>query len=1111
VCAAIIVVVIALAAYLLWPRGSNVERGTVALIDAFSKRRFIEPRLSGGFNCGEFRPSRDETSDIKTTKLDRARELITDAVATGDAPAQLAYARLLLSEDRKLPDAQKYLRRVLAASPESAEAHNDLGVCLIQTGKLEDAIDEFHNALELKTNLPEALFNRGLCYQRLLLREPALADFNRVSEIERDRRWLDEIKRRVDEVSRPPAPEKAAADLIAEFDAALAGGRNDEASRLADQNSELIRTHAIWDVTIQHLQAAVDGDHDKAERALFEIDLIGSALIKKMGDSLTADTAKYLRSLDDSQRRPELARIRDYVQTAGRLELTNDKKATFERLEKQFGDSRNYVFEALSAFQVADYLYAVKRFGDSREKIKKILSLVESRDWPHYRARFLSELALDTSRLGQDSLAIKYFEQATTLCGKSPELESKLLQYMSVPYLQLGNFDAALACLRDSTKLVLENALRSRVLANLAHNSSQIANIYSLRNQHSLALLYAEQALNYSEQAGDVNYAAEYSSCIAVEHARLNQFDDAEDGLKGAFDYLEKIEAGRPRDFTEALVLTNAGEVAVRHADLPRALGCYERAEALASRDEGNTLPTIKLLHGRAEAYNASSQNDRAQSDLMRAVSLIENYRAYISTSDQRSHFLDASHGVYDQLISLDIGALARSSEAFEMSERSRARALLEEISREGEAAKHRSTNGSSQSYTSESRSSGMARPLKLVEVQAQLPDDLTLLEYSVTSKGTYLFVITRSGFKTLKSSATTEVLERLVHDYVFDLRQLAPFDEVTARARALYDYLIKPVEGDIGGNINLCIVPDKALHFLPFAGLVDSSNKYLIESLRLTYAPSASVLVQCIKEARKKSADRHERILAVGNPQFSGEYFPNLPPLVDAEKEASLSASFYKPSSLVLTGAEATERRVRAAMSECDVAHLALHCVVEERSPWLAALVLARPSPAQSALPPGSESVAAAGPTTNASRKDTIKPTAPLSNPLPQEPVVDSSDGLLYLSELYDIKLPRTRLVVLSACQSGLGQYYRGEGIVSLVRPFLAVGVPTVVASLWAVDSRATSDLMIGFHRQRKVQNLRAGDALRMAQIEMSRSALYQHPYYWAPFIVVGSNLRTN
>jgi CHAT domain-containing protein len=110
----------------------------------------------------------------------------------------------------------------------------------------------------------------------------------------------------------------------------------------------------------------------------------------------------------------------------------------------------------------------------------------------------------------------------------------------------------------------------------------------------------------------------------------------------------------------------------------------------------------------------------------------------------------------------------------------------------------------------------------------------------------------------------------------------------------------------------------------------------------------------------------------------------------------------------------------------------------------------------------------------------------------------------LLYLNELYGMKLPHTRLVVLSACQTGLGQYYRGEGIVSLVRPLLAAGVPTVVASLWSVDSKATSDLMIEFHRQRKLNaGTPAAEALRRAQAEVANA--YEHPYYWAPFIVVG------
>ena len=153
-----------------------------------------------------------------------------------------------------------------------------------------------------------------------------------------------------------------------------------------------------------------------------------------------------------------------------------------------------------------------------------------------------------------------------------------------------------------------------------------------------------------------------------------------------------------------------------------------------------------------------------------------------------------------------------------------------------------------------------------------------------------------------------------------------------------------------------------------------------------------------------------------------------------------------------------------------CDVAHFSLHCLVEEKTPWLAALVLAEPQ---------------AG----------------------QEDRSSADEGLLYLNEIYGMSLPRTRLVILSACESGLGQYYRGEGIVSLVRPFLALKVPTVIATLWSVDSQATAKLMIEFHKGRKTNNLEASDALRSAQLNMAKGSFYQHPYYWAPFIMVGSN----
>jgi CHAT domain-containing protein/Flp pilus assembly protein TadD len=1079
------------------PRGSRVERGTNGLIEAFSKRRLIEPRLSGGFKCGEYKPG-DQEPLASDSGLDQPKDLILDAVANGEPGANLAYARLLLSEGKKESDPAYYLRLALGGEPENAEAHNDLGVCLIQQAKLEDAIDEFEVAMKNKPDMPEALFNRAFCYKQLMLSAPARDDLNHAAQSERDADWRKEIARRLDELPSEPEQEKAALDPVAEFDAAFTANQFDEATKIADQNSESLRVHAVWDVAIRHLERAAAGDNAGAERALSELDLIGTVLIKKMEDSLAADIAKYLRGLaDDSERTAELSLIKEYVDTARGTDSGARRIPIFERLEKRFHDRGNYIFETLSAFKIADHYYDAKRFSESISKLNQILSATESRAWPYDRARYLNEFALETSRFGQDSLAIKYFQQAVSLCGESPGLESRILQYMSVPHAHLGNLDAALGCLRDSTSLIRQNAGQAGRLQNLAYNYSQIAGVYSRRNQHRLALLYAEQALTYSDQGMFHDYGAEFSSFIAVENARLDQLDTSESSLRRAFEYLDRIGPGLTRDRTETRVLLDSAEVASRAGDGNRALEYCSKAETLAASDKGNTLLAIDLLRARASAYASAGRNDKARSILVNAVSSIENYRANLADSDQRSHFLDASHLVFDRLISIDVDALNLSDEAFEMSERARARALLEEISY-GAEDKPRVASPVS------------VPPLSLLEVKSSLPGELIVLEYSVTAGGTYLFLVSSSGLKLAKSTATTETLDRLTREYLAALRSTRPIEEVNNIARELYDYLIRPVEHDIGVNMQVCIVPDKSLHFLPFAGLVDGAGQYLVETRRLSYAPSASVLIRCIKEDERSSVGDRERILAVGNPDFNPSLFPNLPSLIDAENEATQSAKFYDPSSSVtLLGAQATEPKVRAAIKECEVAHLALHCLVSESSPWLAALVLAGQSPSDSARVSGQDAVGRGG-----TNSESIKPPGPqrsgaLGNAIPQQHEADPNDGLLYFNELYGMTLPRTKLVVLSACQSGLGQYYRGEGMVSLVRPLLAAGVPTVVVSLWPVDSQPTSELMIEFHKLRKESGLRAADALRRAQLDLARS--HMHPYYWAPFIVVGSGSSPN
>ena len=151
------------------------------------------------------------------------------------------------------------------------------------------------------------------------------------------------------------------------------------------------------------------------------------------------------------------------------------------------------------------------------------------------------------------------------------------------------------------------------------------------------------------------------------------------------------------------------------------------------------------------------------------------------------------------------------------------------------------------------------------------------------------------------------------------------------------------------------------------------------------------------------------------------------------------------------------------SALTQADVVHLATHAVTENDSPLLSKLLLA------------------------ADRDETHH----------------ASSTYITAADIYRMKLNRTRLVVLSACQTGVEKTYRGEGAIGLARPFMVASVPLVIASLWPVESEATANLMVSFHNHRKHDHVSTTEALRRAQVEALRSG--RGNYQWAAFVTVG------
>lgn len=346
-----------------------------------------------------------------------------------------------------------------------------------------------------------------------------------------------------------------------------------------------------------------------------------------------------------------------------------------------------------------------------------------------------------------------------------------------------------------------------------------------------------------------------------------------------------------------------------------------------------------------------------------------------------------------------------------------------------------------------------VAHPLTLSEIQQRLPEQVQLVQYSLLSDRLVIWTITRSRFDFIEKQVDAAELEKEIDVYRTAIIHKASAESIKAASRNLYDKLVPP---DLAADKQLCLVPDKALHQLAFASLISAHGKYLVQDFALSYAPSASVMVLASENAKRKEQLNDERILSIGNPAYEREEGMNLPDLASAELEARSIAGDYRKS-VLLTGGEATKAKFLQSFGSTEVIHFAGHFVANPQSSRNSKLLFA--------------------------------------------------EGSLRSSELSSHKLPRAKLVVLSACETGFEHYNRSEGAIGIARTFLALGAPLVLASQWQVDSEPTKDLMIAFHRYRTRDRMTSVESLRKAQLELMTKEETRAPFYWAAFSLFGGS----
>jgi CHAT domain-containing protein len=329
--------------------------------------------------------------------------------------------------------------------------------------------------------------------------------------------------------------------------------------------------------------------------------------------------------------------------------------------------------------------------------------------------------------------------------------------------------------------------------------------------------------------------------------------------------------------------------------------------------------------------------------------------------------------------------------------------------------------------------------------------------------------------------------LRRLLGDKGSDLRQL------NAVAQQLEAKLTRPIRAGLGNTRKLLLSPDAQLNLLPFGALMDENNRYLAENYSISYLTSGRDLFQL---QQLQTAQPRQNTLIVADPDFtngssSGEesssrsadlkFLKCCSRVEGAAKEAEVLQKLM-PQAKVMTQRNATKEVIQQAKAP-KILHIATHgFFLSDRIPPLYAQAALKGNPTAYENPLLRSGLALAG----------------------FDPKSGKFGGALTALDASQLDLRGTELVVLSACQTGVGEIKNGEGVYGLRRAFMLAGAKSLLLSLWDVDDEATYSLMSSYY-SRLSQGEGRSQALINTQRAMLKSQSFSHPHYWAGFFQSG------
>jgi CHAT domain-containing protein/cytochrome c-type biogenesis protein CcmH/NrfG len=1082
--AAATLVIIALSSLLIWNfyyRTSLTERTLASLNKAYQHERPLESRITG-FSYAPFTEVRTgKTERVDLPERNRVElDLLNNASGNPSAESLHLLARLYLAK-RDFDAALKELEEANRLAPQNAAILSDIGTVYLEKSKtatekdngksLEQAgraLNYYERAIEIDPNLLEARFNKAISLQILRSLSEARLAWQEYLNLDADSQWALEARRNLELLDLNKSQNKNREEILDEFFTAYQERNDQKAYQIISRNREMITGKLVPEqLAFLFIEAKSNNNKIQSQYYFDALKYAGKLEEKNSGDLYFSDLLKYY----DSTSAAEITAIKqaqDSVKKGYQFCREGNYRAAikeFEFAQNLFTEIGDFGEANYSSFWVGYLLNRQNQLQESTARFEYLAEYCRSKNYKLILSHTLSWLAINAGSSNRYSEEIEFNKKALQIAEEISDLynQQKILSQLSDNLSRLGQYRQALEFGQKTLQIA---ALPEASLRQKSRDYNTLARIFYRMQLYAAASAYKKESVNILSQEGDKNNFNQTAYAdLGLIYGTQGKYQEADKYFTEAFRLAESISDAKSKEKSTAYTKLQLAQIQRKALDCEKALGNYNDAVEFYNSSEFKFYE-YEARKGRLLCNLAEKNETAFNEELPVILNLFREFRSTILEEESRNNFFAAEQDVYDIVIDYEFSK-GNYEKAFDYSEESRSRSLLDLIN-SGVKASDNQLNPESEPETKIALSG--QEPLKLADLQAQIPEQVQLVQYSVLDDKVLIWLITKNTFNAYKADISSAELASEAITYLKLISREEPSnpDKEKELAIKLYDLLFGQIENQLDSGKKIGLIPDKVLFRLPFATLISARDeKFFISKYTFFVAPSVNVFLACTQKSTEKTGEQAESLLSIGNPSFDRQKFTNLADLPSAKTEAEAIRDFYGEAVLLLTDKDATKEKIKENLTKSNVIHFAGHYIVDEYAPQFSKLILAKDK---------------------------------------QINKLQDSETLMNY-EIIGERFTNTRLIVLAACQTGIESFHNGEGMIGASRTFLATGVPLVVASQWNVDSKATTRLMKQFHYYRKREKLSTVDALRRAQMDMleTGTGTYGHPYYWAAFITLG------